>query len=83
VKDVKELWMVLVFLRARKREVEGRLQEAIINLLPEDKQPEMPWDLFFGTAWDCPTSPTSHCVYDRRKDLALDRCLFCGDPAER
>lgn len=33
--------------------------------------------------WDCKTSPTGHCVYNRRDGFALDFCIFCGGPDER
>lgn len=34
-------------------------------------------------SYECPTSPTGHCVYDDRKDHLHDHCLFCHDPSER
>lgn len=34
-------------------------------------------------AYECPTSPTGHCVYDDMEDHMHDHCLFCHDPSER
>jgi hypothetical protein len=41
------------------------------------------FDLVIGDYWECPESPTGHCVYDRYEDPAHDNCIFCGDPEER
>lgn len=39
-------------------------------------------ELYFG-GYDCPESPTVHCVYDEVEDHMHDYCLFCEDPEER
>lgn len=39
--------------------------------------------LHIGRGWECPTSPTGHCVYDYEEDPAFDECLYCGKPEER
>lgn len=42
---------------------------------------------FAGTTeggWECPGSPTRHCVYHPATDPGrCDSCLFCGEPDER
>ena len=39
-------------------------------------------DLELGT-WQCASSPTKFCVYNKTEDPCCDSCLFCGDPDER
>ena len=36
-----------------------------------------------GQSWECPTSPTSHCIYNRDDDPCCDSCVCCGHPEER
>lgn len=34
--------------------------------------------------WDCPNSPTKHCVYgDELHKYDEDSCIYCGQPEER
>lgn len=40
-------------------------------------------DIHIGYSWDCPSSPTKHCIYDNAADPMHDDCLFCGDPSDR
>ena len=40
-------------------------------------------DISLGTHWECPESPTLHCIYNTREDPDRDQCLICGEPAER
>lgn len=47
----------------------------------EDWRPD-PEDLVMGY-WECPESPTGHCIYDDEQDQEHDYCLFCDGPSER
>jgi hypothetical protein len=41
-------------------------------------------ELYMPRVWDCPASPTSHCVYNPASDPGdCDSCLYCNDPRER
>lgn len=54
--------------------LEHEREELLYRLVGRDPDQT---ELSFGL-WDCPTSPTTKCVFDH-----LDRpCIYCGDPAE-
>ncbi len=36
-----------------------------------------------GQGWECPQSPTGHCVYNTETDECRDECVVCGEPEER
>lgn len=81
----RELHAQLVEARRRVDVLEIRLRREVRKFLPE-KDDELTFlldDLRIGDFWDCPKSPTGHCVYDRYKDPVMDDCLFCHEPAER
>ena len=44
--------------------------------------PTKPGDIELGQ-WNCETSPTNYCVYNRKDGFSLDFCIFCGGPDER
>lgn len=69
-------------LRAQERALELEAAQALVKVLDgyHGLKPEY---IGFARHWDCPESPTDHCVYNREKDPAQDDCLFCHQPYER
>lgn len=75
------------FLALRKRELEEEARPIVHAALMEKRElgevvPDMR-DLHLGWYWECPSSPTAHCVYNEAEDAIHDFCLFCDDPEER
>lgn len=83
-------------LRSQLAQTEHDYAEAALRLindnLPEDVEelieqgatvPFKLRDLEMPRSWDCPKSPTGHCVYHPETDGALDDCIYCHQPDER
>lgn len=69
-------------LALRKRELRDACRKAIKET-PEG-QKVADGDLILGDDWDCPSSPTGKCAYDRENDPGdCDDCIFCHQPEER
>lgn len=65
-------------------EVKGQRKKLILNALLEDpRSAGTPSSQITLGTWDCSTSPTGFCAYNRVKDPCLDDCLFCHYPDER
>lgn len=83
-------------LRSKLARAEQEYAEAALDLinenLPEDVEelieqgatvPFKLMDLEMPRSWECPKSPTGHCVYHPETDGALDDCIYCHQPEER
>lgn len=65
-------------------EIKGQRKKFILEALMADpKTAGIPSSQILPGTWDCSTSPTGFCAYNRALDPCLDDCLFCGDPDER
>jgi len=80
----REKLLVLKAAREHEYKCHRELQQLCHAALTTKKK-ERHWaqDLFVGLWWDCKTSPTGKCVYDKYLDPRMDHCVFCGEPSER
>lgn len=76
-----------VALRTRLSKLERELTIAAKDRLLEAARqvtgdPTLDW-VSGARSWDCPGSPTGHCLYNLAEDPYEDICLACGAPKER
>lgn len=73
------LYIVQQSLRATSDAAKLVAANQVALLLETDIPPE---HLHLG-GWECPESPTEHCIYNIIEDPHRDDCIICHDPAER
>ena len=63
------------------QDAETKVKQELIRLLNlKDVEAQ---DITRGWSWDCPDSPTGHCVYNTTEDPFKDFCLICEQPSDR
>lgn len=75
-----ELSTLKINLKNMERNINNYKTELVIKDKHFDKNSV---SLEFSNFWECQTSPTGYCVYDRYSDYSCDSCIYCGEPNDR
>jgi hypothetical protein len=76
------LYLIEKAAKERMEKLELEAKERLVVIADELKDIN-PAHLYLSRSWGCTKSPTDKCIYNVKKDMRRDHCLFCSEPEDR